>query len=75
VYYWEVQIIQGSYFKIGIIKEDSIETVGKKAFSDIATGYSLFSTGKLRNGYNGSTSGNQGIDFGFGFGPGDIVKV
>lgn len=70
-----MQIIQGSYFKIGIIKEDSIETVGKKAFSDIATGYSLFSTGKLRNGYNGSTSGNLGVDFGVGFGPGDIVKV
>lgn len=70
IYYWEVQIAVGSYFKVGVIKEDSIETLGKKAFSDIATGYAWFSTGKLRQGSN-----TTGTDFGTGFGPGDVVKV
>lgn len=70
VYYWEVQIVQGNYFKIGIIKEESIEGLGKKAFSDISTGYSFFSTGKLRNGSN-----TTGTEFGYGYGPGDLIKV
>lgn len=24
VYYWEIKIIQGNYFKIGVVKEDAI---------------------------------------------------
>jgi hypothetical protein len=44
--------------------------LGKKAFSDINSGYSYFSTGKLRNGSN-----TTGTEFGYGYGPGDVVKV
>ena len=70
VYYWEIQVVSGTYFKIGIIKEDSIQSLGKKAFSDVTAGYAWFSTGKLRNGSNVT-----GTDFGTCFGPGDTIKV
>lgn len=70
VYYWEIKIIQGNYFKIGVVKEDAIQGLSKKAFSDVADGYSYFSTGKLRNGSN-----TTGADFGQGYGPGDLLKV
>ena len=32
-YYWEVKILKGTYFKIGIIRHSEITNV-KKAFSD-----------------------------------------
>lgn len=70
IYYWEVKIIQGTYFKIGIIKDDHIDQIKKKAFSDISQGYAYFSTGQLRNGSN-----TTGVAFGSGYGPGDTIKV
>lgn len=70
IYYWEVKIIQGTYFKIGIIKEDHIDQIKKKAFSDIPEGYAYFSIGQLRNGSN-----TTGTAFGSGYGPGDTIKV
>jgi hypothetical protein len=69
VYYWEIKIVKGTYFKIGIIKHSEIPNV-KKAFSDHNDGYAFYSTGKLRNGSN-----KDGIDFNKGYGPGDVVKV
>lgn len=69
VYYWEIKIIKGNYFKIGIVKHSEIPNV-KRAFSDIKDGYAYYSTGKLRNGSN-----KDGIDFKKGYGPGDTVKV
>lgn len=69
VYYWEVKILKGTFFKIGIIKQSEIPNV-KKAFSDIKDGYAYYSTGKLRNGSN-----KDGTDFKKGYGPGDIIKV
>jgi len=51
VYYWEIKILKGTYFKIGIIKQSEIGNV-KKAFSDIKDGYAFYSCGKLRNGIN-----------------------
>lgn len=41
-----------------------------KAFSDSKLGYAYFSIGKVRNGSN-----KDGIDFGKGYGPGDVVTV
>lgn len=69
VYYWEIKIYKGNYFKIGIIKHSEIINV-KRAFSDIKDGYAYYSTGKLRNGSN-----KDGSDFKKGYGPGDTVKV
>lgn len=69
VYYWEIKILRGTYFKIGVIKQSEIPNV-KRAFSDIKDGYAYYSTGKLRNGSN-----KDGLDFKKGYGPGDIVKV
>ena len=68
-YYWEVKILKGTYFKIGIIRHSEIPNV-KKAFSDNKDGYAYYSTGKLRNGSN-----KDGLDLKKGYGPGDIVKV
>ncbi len=68
-YYWEIKILKGTFFKIGIIKHSEIVNV-KKAFSDIKDGYAYYSTGKLRNGSN-----KDGTDFKKGYGPGDIVRV
>ena len=71
VYYWEVKIIKGTYFKIGIIKHTTLLDGFKgNAFSDCLDGYAYYSPGKLRNGSN-----STGIDFDNGYGPGDIVKV
>ena len=69
VYYWEIKILKGNYFKIGVIKQSEIPNV-KKAFSDIKDGYAYYSAGKLRNGSN-----KDGADFNKGYGPGDVVKV
>lgn len=69
VYYWEIKIHKGNYFKIGIIKNSEIGNV-KKAFSDLKDGYAFYSTGKLRNGSN-----KDGIDFKKGYGPGDTIKI
>lgn len=69
VYYWEIKILKGTYFKIGIVKQSEIPNV-KKAFSDIKDGYAYYSTGKIRNGSN-----KDGTDLKKGYGPGDIVKV
>jgi len=69
IYYWEIKILKGTYFKIGIIKHSEIGNV-KKAFSDIKDGYAFYSAGKLRNGSN-----KDGQDFLKGYGPGDIIKV
>lgn len=69
VYYWEIKILKGTYFKIGVIKSSEIPNV-KKAFSDLKDGYAYYSTGKLRNGSN-----KDGSDFKRGYGPGDVVKV
>ena len=68
-YYWEIKILKGTYFKIGVIKQSEICNV-KKAFSDIKEGFAYYSAGKLRNGSN-----KDGIDFKKGYGPGDVVKV
>jgi hypothetical protein len=70
IYYWEIKIIQGNYFKIGIVKEDAIEQLTNKAFSDLPDGYAYFSTGQLRKGSN-----TTGTAFSNGFGPGDTIKV
>jgi hypothetical protein len=69
VYYWEIKILKGTYFKIGIVKQSEIPNV-KKAFSDIKDGYAYYSTGKIRNGSN-----KDGTDLKKGYGPGDVVKV
>jgi len=69
VYYWEIKILKGNYFKIGVIKQSEIINV-KKAFSDIKDGFAFYSAGKLRNGSN-----KDGENFSRGYGPGDIVKV
>lgn len=69
VYYWEIKILKGTYFKVGIVKHSEIANV-KKAFSDLKDGYAYYSTGKLRNGSN-----KDGADFKKGYGPGDVVKV
>ena len=69
VYYWEIKILAGNYFKVGIIKQSEIPNV-KRAFSDVKDGYAYYSTGKLRNGSN-----KDGDDFKKGYGPGDVVKV
>lgn len=68
-FYWEVKILKGNYFKIGIVKQSEIPSV-KKAFSDLKDGYAFYSAGKLRNGSN-----SEGADFKRGYGPGDTVKV
>ena len=52
VYYWEIKIIKGNYFKIGIMKASALADFKGKAFSDSPNGYAYFSTGKLRNGSN-----------------------
>lgn len=69
IYYWEIKILKGTFFKIGVLKHTEINNV-KRAFSDIKDGYAYYSTGKLRNGSN-----KDGIDFKKGYGPGDVVKV
>jgi hypothetical protein len=68
-YYWEIKILKGTYFKIGIIKHSEIPNV-KRAFSDHKDGFAFYSPGKLRNGSN-----KDGQDFKKGYGPGDVVKV
>lgn len=71
IYYWEIKIIKGNYFKIGIMKHKTIlEGFKGNAFSDSTDGYALYSVGKLRNGSN-----STGNDFNKGYGPGDVVKV
>jgi hypothetical protein len=71
LYYWEIKIIQGSYFKIGVMKKEVIPDLKPGAFSDNIKGFAYFSTGKLRNGSN-----STGSDFIHGgYGPGDTVKV
>lgn len=70
IYYWEIRIVQGSYFKIGVVREKAIESLNKGAFSDTADGWALFSTGKLRHDSNSS-----GGELGMPFGPGDKIKV
>ena len=71
MYYWEIKIIQGNYFKVGVMKKSLIGELKPGAFSDHKKGYSYFSTGKLRNGSN-----STGNDFAQGaYGPGDIIKV
>ena len=71
IYCWEIKITKGNFFKIGIIKASTlVEGFKGKAFSDCTDGYAYYSNGKLRNGSNSS-----GIDFGKGYGPGDIIKV
>ena len=69
IYYWEIKIIKGNYFKIGVIKQTEIQNV-KKAFSDVKDGFAYYSVGKLRNGSN-----KDGAEFNKGYGPGDVVKV
>lgn len=72
VYYWEIKIIKGNYFKIGVMKTSALSDFKGKAFSDSPQGYAYFSTGKLRNGSN-----TAGVDFNgsIGYGPGDTVGV
>ena len=71
VYYWEVKILKGTNFKIGIFKESEIAAFAGKAFSDVAHGYALYSLGELRNGNNKPT----GANFMDGYGPGDVIGV
>ena len=71
IYYWEVKILKGTYFKIGIIKHTEIPNV-KRAFSDLKEGFAYYSTGKLRNGSNKDVAG---LDLKKGYGPGDTVKI
>lgn len=72
VYYWEIKIIKGNYFKIGVMKADALVDFKGKAFSDSTSGYAYYSAGKLRNGSN-----STGTDFrkGEGYGPGDVIGV
>lgn len=71
MYYWEIKIIRGNYFKIGVMKRSTIlEGFKGKAFSDSTDGYAYYSTGKVRNGSN-----STGNDFNQGYGPGDIIRV
>ena len=72
VYYWEIKIIKGNYFKIGVMKASALPDFKGKAFSDSPHGYAYYSAGKLRNGSN-----NTGIDFNGseGYGPGDTICV
>ena len=71
-YYWEIRVVKGNYFKIGVMKASALAEFKAKAFSDSPHGYAYFSTGKLRNGSN-----NSGLDFNGsqGYGPGDTIGI
>ena len=70
IYYWEIKIVRGTNFKIGVFKESAIAGFKGRAFSDNASGYAFYSTGHLRNGSN-----KTGEAYLTGYGPGDTVGV
>lgn len=70
IYYWEILIRKGTYFKIGIVSFENEKENIKGAFSDISFGYAYYSQGELRSGSN-----KKGPLYGEGFGAGDNVGV
>jgi len=70
IYYWELQIKKGSYFKIGIVDLTKIKDSFKGAFSDLDFGYSFYSMGELRH-----QSDLKGPIYGSGYGIGDCIGV
>lgn len=51
IYSWQIEVVRGTNFKIGIAKKKD-ELVCDKAFSDDQDGYAFYSYGQLRNGVN-----------------------
>ena len=68
IYYWEVRIDKGNYFKIGVTKNKLIDDL--IAFSDNMNGWSFYSMGELRH-----NSNNSGGAYGIGYGVGDVIGI
>ena len=70
IYYWEIQIKKGSFFKIGIADHTKFKPDFTGAFSDTDFGYAFYSMGELRH-----QSNIKGPKYGQGYGIGDNVGV
>jgi len=72
VYSWEVEVVKGTNFKIGIAKKKE-DLVYDKAFSDDKDGYAFYSYGQLRNGTNNTANATK--DYGKSYGNKDVVGI
>ena len=68
--YWEIKILKGAYFKIGVIKTAAKAQVIKGSFSDTDDGWSFLSIGELRH-----NSDKTGKIYGTPYSVGDTVGV
>jgi len=68
VSYWEVKILKGNCFKVGVTKSKALKTNG--SFSDDEDGWSYYSVGQIRH-----NSKTEGSTYGEPYGIDDVVGV